>query len=80
MRRASACRVGWSADLYVTTEGGKPIPILAGETPGIIEDARHVMAQIRGLPGVTAVLGQMTWTLEPTVTDLELPPWSCAAA
>ncbi len=53
-----------SADLYVTTEGGKPIPILAGETPGTIEDARHVMAQLRGLPGVTAVLGQMTWTLE----------------
>jgi putative ABC transport system permease protein len=53
-----------SADLYVTTEGGKPIPILAGETPGTIEDARHVLAQLRGLPGVTAVLGQMTWTLE----------------
>ncbi len=53
-----------SADLYVTTEGGKPIPVLAGETPGTIEDARHVMAQLRGLPGVTAVLGQMTWTLE----------------
>ena len=53
-----------SADLYVTTEGGKPIPLLAGETPGTIEDARHVMAQLRGLPGVTAVLGQMTWTLE----------------
>ena len=53
-----------SADLYVTTEGGKPIPILAGETPGTIENARHVMAQLRGLPGVTAVLGEMTWTLE----------------
>lgn len=53
-----------SADLYVTTEGGKPIPLLAGETPGTIEDARHVLAQLRGLPGVTAVLGQMTWTLE----------------
>ena len=53
-----------SADLYVTTEGGKPIPVLAGETPGTIEDARHVMAQLRGLPGVIAVLGQMNWTLE----------------
>ena len=53
-----------SADLYVTTEGGKPVPILAGETPGTIDDARHAMAQIRGLPGVTALLGQMTWTLE----------------
>jgi ABC-type lipoprotein release transport system permease subunit len=53
-----------SAALYVTTEGGKPIPILAGETPGTIENARHVLAQLRGLPGVTAVLGQMTWTLE----------------
>jgi ABC-type lipoprotein release transport system permease subunit len=53
-----------SADLYVTTEGGKPVPILAGETPGTIDDARHVMAQIRGLPGVTALLGEMTWSLE----------------
>ncbi|HZO30718.1 MAG TPA: FtsX-like permease family protein [Chloroflexota bacterium] len=53
-----------SADLYVTTEGGKPVPILAGETPGTIDDARHVMAQLRGLPGVTAVLGTMSWTLE----------------
>lgn len=53
-----------SADLYVTTEGGKPIPILAGETPGTIEDARHVMAQLRGLPGVTVVVGEMSWTLE----------------
>lgn len=53
-----------SADLYVTTEGGKPVPILAGETPGTIDDARHVMAQLRGLPGVTAVLGVMSWTLE----------------
>jgi hypothetical protein len=53
-----------SAQLYVTTEGGKPVPILAGETPGTIENARHVMAQLRGLPGVTAVLGEMTWTLE----------------
>jgi ABC-type lipoprotein release transport system permease subunit len=53
-----------SADLYVTTEGGKPVPVLAGETPGTIDDARHVMAQIRGLPGVTALLGEMTWTLE----------------
>ncbi|MFN8635861.1 MAG: FtsX-like permease family protein [Chloroflexota bacterium] len=53
-----------SADLYVTTEGGKPIPVLAGETPGTIDDARHVMAQLRGLPGVTAVVGEMGWTLE----------------
>ena len=53
-----------SAQLYVTTEGGKPIPVLAGETPGTIDDARHVLAQLRGLPGVTAVLGEMTWTLE----------------
>lgn len=53
-----------SAALYVTTEGGKPIPVLAGETPGTIDDARHVMAQLRGLPGVTAVLGEMGWTLE----------------
>ena len=53
-----------SAALYVTTEGGKPVPILAGETPGTIDDARHVLAQLRGLPGVTDILAVMTWTLE----------------
>lgn len=52
------------ASLYVTQEGGKPIPILAGETPGTIEDARAVLSRLRGLPGVTAVLGELTWTLE----------------
>jgi ABC-type lipoprotein release transport system permease subunit len=70
-----------SADLYVVTEGGTPIPILPGETPGTIEDARHVMAQLRGLPGVTALLGQMTWTLErerpgPKVRDAPRELWS----
>lgn len=53
-----------SADLYVLTEGGNPVPLLPGDTPGTIDNARHVMSQLRGLPGVTAVLGQMTWTLE----------------
>lgn len=53
-----------AVNLYVVTEGGKPIPFLPGETTGTIRDARHTLAQIRGLPGVAAALGQVTWSLE----------------
>jgi ABC-type antimicrobial peptide transport system permease subunit len=50
------------ADLYVVTEGGTPIPALPGDTPGTIKNGRHTLAQVRGLPGVSAALGLMTWT------------------
>jgi ABC-type lipoprotein release transport system permease subunit len=53
-----------AVNLYVVTEGGKPIPFLPGETTGTIKNAQHVLAQIRGMPGVTAALGQVTWPLE----------------
>lgn len=52
------------ANLYVTAEGGKLIALLPGDTPGTIKHARHTLAQIRGLPGVRAVLGVMSWTME----------------
>ncbi|MCC6179972.1 MAG: ABC transporter permease [Chloroflexi bacterium] len=52
------------ANLYVITEGGTPIPILPGDTPGTIEDARHSLAQVRGLAGVRAAVGVMNWSLE----------------
>lgn len=53
-----------SAALYVVTEGGTPIPLLAGESPGTVDNARHVMSELRRLPGVTAVVGQLSWQLE----------------
>jgi ABC-type lipoprotein release transport system permease subunit len=52
------------ADLYMVQQGGKLIAVLPGDTPGEIKDARHVLAQIRGLPGVTTVLGLLTSPLE----------------
>lgn len=52
------------ADLYLVTEGGKLIAILPGDTPGAIKNARHVLSQVRALPGVTTAVGTMTWTLE----------------
>ncbi len=51
------------ADLYVVTEGGTLIPLLPSDTPGSIKNGRHVLAQVRGLPGVNAALGLMTWTM-----------------
>jgi len=53
-----------AADLYVVTEGGTLIAVLPGDTPGVIKDSRHVISQIRGLPGVTTALGILNATLE----------------
>lgn len=52
------------ADLYVITQGGKLIPYLASDRPGNVKNARHVLAQVRGLPGVHAAVGVMSWSLE----------------
>jgi putative ABC transport system permease protein len=51
-------------DLYVVTQGGTLIPVLPSDTPGTIKHARNVLAQVRGLPGVNAALGVMSWSLE----------------
>ena len=52
------------ADLYVHQEGGTLVPILPGDAPGTLRNARQVLSQIRGLPGVTAAVGVMNWSLE----------------
>jgi ABC-type lipoprotein release transport system permease subunit len=56
--------------LYVVTDGGILVPVLPGDSPGTIKNARHVLSQIRGLPGVDAVLGVMSW---PMVREREGP-------
>lgn len=53
-----------SADLYVHAEGGTLLPLLPGESPGKIQHARNVLTQIRGLPGVQAAVGVVTWPME----------------
>jgi ABC-type antimicrobial peptide transport system permease subunit len=52
------------ADLYVTTEGGKLIAYLPGDTPGVIKQAGHSLAQIRALPGVNEAIGITASSLE----------------
>ena len=52
------------ADLYLVTEGGNPIPILPGDTPGTIESAGFTLASIRVLPAVRSAVGMLTWPLE----------------
>lgn len=52
------------ADLYAITEGGTFIPLLPGDTPGTIKQARRVLGQIRGLPDVQAAVGVMSWSME----------------
>ena len=49
--------------LYVATQGGKIVAELAGDTPGTIQNARGVVAQIRSWPEVRNVVGAQTWTM-----------------
>ena len=52
------------ADLYVVTQGGKLVAMLPSDTPGNIKNARHTLAQIRGLGEVNAAIGTLSWTME----------------
>lgn len=52
------------ADLYVITQGGTLTPVLPGDSPGTIKHARNALSRLRGLPGVNAAVGVMTWSLE----------------
>lgn len=52
------------ADLYILTQGGTLIPVLPSDTPGTIKNASHTLAELRGVPGVSATLGVMSWSLE----------------
>jgi ABC-type antimicrobial peptide transport system permease subunit len=50
--------------VYVSTQGGKIVARLAGDTPGTIRDATTVLAQVRGWPEVRSAIGALTWTME----------------
>src|SRR4051795_11699356 len=50
--------------VYVSTQGGKIVAQLAGDTPGTIRDASTVLPQVRGWPEVRGAIGAMTWTME----------------
>ncbi|MCC6626400.1 MAG: FtsX-like permease family protein [Chloroflexi bacterium] len=52
------------ADLYLYTKGSNPIPILAGETAGVIRQARHELTRVRAMPEVIAAIGMMPLELE----------------
>ncbi len=53
-----------AANIYVHTEGGTMIPMLPGDGPGEIDHARNTLSRIRGLPGVQAAFGAITWPVE----------------
>jgi ABC-type antimicrobial peptide transport system permease subunit len=50
--------------LYISTQGGKIVTRLAGDTPGTIREANTVLAQVRGWPEVRSAVGALTWTME----------------
>jgi ABC-type antimicrobial peptide transport system permease subunit len=49
--------------VYVSTQGGKIVARLAGDTPGTIQNASTVLAQVRSWPEVHAAIGAITWTM-----------------
>ena len=49
--------------VYAATQGGKIVAILPGDTPGTIQNARAVLAQVRAWPEVQSAIGAMTWTM-----------------
>ncbi len=51
-------------DLYVIERGAMFLPLLPGDSPGEIGDARAALATIRNLPGVGEAVGVTTWQLE----------------
>jgi ABC-type lipoprotein release transport system permease subunit len=53
-----------AADLYVYAEGGNLLPLLPGDSPGKLQNARSKLSQIRSLPGVRGALGAMAWPVE----------------
>ncbi|HEV8636861.1 MAG TPA: ABC transporter permease [Chloroflexota bacterium] len=53
-------------DLYTVRHGGVMIPILPGDSPGTLKNARQLLAQARAMPEVRGALGVMIWQLERT--------------
>jgi ABC-type antimicrobial peptide transport system permease subunit len=49
--------------VYVATQGGKIVVRLAGDTPGTIQNAATVLAQVRSWPEVRNAVGAITWTM-----------------
>lgn len=50
--------------VYVSTQGGKIVARLAGDTPGTIREATNVLAEVRAWPEVRGAIGALTWTME----------------
>ena len=49
--------------LYVATQGGKIVARLPGDTPGTIQHARSVLAQVRAWPETRSAVGTLAWTM-----------------
>jgi ABC-type antimicrobial peptide transport system permease subunit len=49
--------------VYVSTQGGKIVARLAGDTPGTIPHASTVLADVRSWPEVRSAIGALTWTM-----------------
>src|SRR5919108_2476388 len=50
--------------LYVSTQGGKIVARLAGESPRTIANGTNVLAAVRGWPEVQNAIGALTWTMQ----------------
>jgi lipoprotein-releasing system permease protein len=59
--------------MYVIERGGILVPVLPGDSPGMIDHARQALSLIRASDGVNAAIGTLTWTLEREEPGPKLP-------
>ena len=49
--------------VYVSTQGGKLVARLPGDSPGTIQSGTSLLAEVRSWPEVQSALGTLTWTM-----------------
>ncbi|HEX2922618.1 MAG TPA: ABC transporter permease, partial [Chloroflexota bacterium] len=52
------------ANLYLVVNGGKLVVLKGADNPGTIDHASAVLSKIRGIPGVQAAVGELSWSLK----------------
>ncbi len=49
--------------VFIAANGGKLIPLERGDNPGTVENGSALLTRVRGIPGVQAAIGELSWSL-----------------
>lgn len=52
------------ANLFLVVNGGRLVVLKGTESPGTIDNATALLSKIRGIPGVQAAVGELSWSLK----------------